>query len=82
VLRDDGASAQRAAGCEAAAPGTPRIERTRAAILCRLNEVRARYDLPVLERNAILEAASQRHSEDTARRHFFAHETPDGRNPR
>jgi uncharacterized protein YkwD len=34
--------------------------------------------LPPLRRNAILEAASQRHSADMARRHFFAHDTPDG----
>jgi uncharacterized protein YkwD len=80
--RSDGASAQRPAGCDDPAPGAPRVDRTRAGILCRLNEVRAEHDLPPLERNAILEASSQRHSEDMARRHFFSHRTPDGLNPR
>jgi hypothetical protein len=59
----------------------PRIVATRATILCLLNGVRAEHDLPPLRENAILEAASQRHSEDMVRRHFFAHETPDGLSP-
>ena len=76
------ASATPAQGCPAAAPAAERAERTRATILCLLNEERARHGLQPLERNAVLEAASQRHSEDMARRHFFAHTTPDGMNPR
>ena len=40
-----------------------------------------KHGLPALRQNAVLEAASQRHSEDMARRHFFAHETPDGMGP-
>jgi uncharacterized protein YkwD len=79
--RGDRASAEAARGCAGAAPGSARIERTRATILCLLNEERARHGLRPLERNAILEAASQRHSEDMARRHFFAHRTPDGMTP-
>jgi uncharacterized protein YkwD len=59
----------------------PRVDATRATILCLLNQERARHELPPLRQNAILEAASQRHSEDMARRHFFAHRTPDGMSP-
>jgi uncharacterized protein YkwD len=80
--RLDGASAQGAKGCGGSVLGSEaRIERTRATILCLLNEERARHDLPPLKQNAILEGASQRHSEDMVRRHFFAHETPDGVSP-
>jgi uncharacterized protein YkwD len=79
--RLDGGSAQAATSCRDAAPAGARIERTRATILCLLNEERARHGLQPLKRNAILEAASQRHSEDMARRHFFAHKTPDGMSP-
>jgi uncharacterized protein YkwD len=75
---------QDADGCahSGAAPGSTDREVTRSTILCLLNEERARHGLEPLRRNAILEAASQRHSEDMARRHFFAHDTPDGMNPR
>jgi uncharacterized protein YkwD len=80
--RLDGASAHGPKGCGGAELGSEaRIERTRTTILCLLNGERARHDLPRLKQNAILEASSQRHSEDMVRRHFFAHETPDGVSP-
>jgi uncharacterized protein YkwD len=79
--RGDRASAGEARSCRDVAAADARIERTRATILCLLNEERARHGLQPLERDAILEAASQRHSEDMARRHFFAHRTPDGMTP-
>ena len=61
--------------------GGTNVAVTRTTILCLLNQERAKHGLPALRRNAILEAASQRHSEDMARRHFFAHDTPDGMSP-
>ena len=64
-----------------AVPHPDDIERTRAAILCLLNQERARHRLPALRNNAVLEDASQVHSDDMARRNFFAHETPEGGTP-
>ena len=66
--------AQDAEGCPHS--GGTDVAVTRATILCLLNRERAKHGLPALRRNAILEAASQRHSEDMARRHFFAHAPP------
>jgi uncharacterized protein YkwD len=72
------------------APGCPRsgelprpadIEVTRAAILCLLNAERAKHSLQPLQRNAVLELASQRHSDDMATRKYFAHDTPEGADP-
>jgi hypothetical protein len=57
------------------------IGRTRALTLCLLNDERARRALPPLGAEARLELASQRHSEDMARRSFFEHETPEGVDP-
>jgi uncharacterized protein YkwD len=50
----------------------------RQSTLCLLNLQRAKAGLSPLHRNARLELASQRHSDDMAGRHFFAHENPDG----
>jgi uncharacterized protein YkwD len=81
VPRLDAEPARTASACgDATALGT-RVDATRATILCLLNEERAKHGLRPLRENAILEAASQRHSEDMARRHYFEHETPDGRSP-
>jgi hypothetical protein len=54
---------------------------TRTLTLCLLNEERARKGLAPLRAEARLELASQRHSEDMARRSFFEHETPEGVDP-
>jgi uncharacterized protein YkwD len=56
------------------------IDQGRAAILCLLNQERARRGLRPLRRNRALQLASQRHSEDMAARDFFAHEAPGGTN--
>lgn len=72
------------------APGCPRsgemptpsnVRFTRAAILCLLNAERAKHGLAPLRRNALLELASQRHSQDMADQDFFAHVTPGGADP-
>jgi uncharacterized protein YkwD len=72
------------------APGCPRsgeiptrsnVKSTREAILCLLNAERAKQGLQPLRRNALLELASQRHSQDMADQDFFAHVTPGGADP-
>jgi uncharacterized protein YkwD len=51
----------------------------RAAVLCLLNRERAAHDLRPLHGNARLRRAAQGHSRDMVRRHYFEHDTPDGR---
>jgi uncharacterized protein YkwD len=72
-----------AAGCPRSGdfPEPPAIEVTRAAILCLHNAQRAKYGLPALVRNPLLELAAQRHSDDMAARDFFSHTTPEGADP-
>lgn len=81
VPRLDAEPVRKASACGDATSLGSRVDATRATILCLLNEERARHGLRPLRQNAILEAASQRHSEDMVRRHYFEHETPDGRSP-
>jgi uncharacterized protein YkwD len=57
------------------------VERARELTLCLLNEERAREGVKPLRYDARLEAASQAHSEDMARRRFFEHDTPEGVEP-
>jgi uncharacterized protein YkwD len=57
------------------------LERTRALTFCLLNEERAGRGLAPLRYEARLELASQRHSEDMAKRAFFEHDTPEGVEP-
>jgi uncharacterized protein YkwD len=45
-----------------------------------VNEVRAQRNLITLERRPELDAVARAHSLDMARRHFLAHETPEGTN--
>ena len=81
--RVDAALVKDADGCPNSGdpPHRTGIAATRASILCLLNRERARHGLPALRRNPVLEAVSQRYSEDMARLHFFAHESPNGTNP-
>jgi uncharacterized protein YkwD len=67
-------------GCPASGRVPSRADLTtpRVAILCLLNRERARYGLPALRQNAVLELASQRHSEDMGTRNYFEHDTPEG----
>lgn len=62
-------------------PTRAHIDETRAAILCLLNRERARHGLAALTQNAVLERASQLHSEDMGARDFFGHDNPDGADP-
>ena len=57
------------------------MESTRQAILCLLNAERANHGLAPLRRDALLELASQRHSQDMADHDFFDHDTPGGTDP-
>ncbi|MEO7272369.1 MAG: CAP domain-containing protein [Vicinamibacterales bacterium] len=45
------------------------------------NGLRSRIGVPPLARDAALDAAARRHSEDMLQRRFFAHVDPDGRGP-
>jgi uncharacterized protein YkwD len=51
---------------------------TAQALLCDLNNVRAQNGLGALNWDWRLWAAAQRHAEDMADRHYFAHITPEG----
>lgn len=58
--------------------------RTRAledALHAEVNALRRDHHLVPLERDARLDAVARRHSEDMARRGYFAHETPEGDTP-
>jgi uncharacterized protein YkwD len=65
--------------------GTPagelRTKPAKAMVLCLLNHERTQHGLPPLRRKAALERASDAHSDDLAARHYFAHETPEGKTP-
>jgi uncharacterized protein YkwD len=50
-------------------------------ILCLLNAERRGQGLPPLRPNPALRRAARAHADDMARRHYFAHEAPDGSDP-
>ena len=70
-------------------PGTVKIARAdeapfgtlEATLWQEVNAARARHHLIPLERRPDLDRIARAHSEDMARRGYFAHETPEGRNP-
>jgi uncharacterized protein YkwD len=62
-------------------PSPAAIQATREAVICLLNAERAKHGLLPLRHHPLLELASQRHSDDMARRKFFEHDTPDGVDP-
>jgi uncharacterized protein YkwD len=82
VLASAGPGAAQAAA--AACPGARELPAaaTRAeaatAIVCVLNEERARRDLARLREQPQLERAAAGHARDMVRRRFFAHTTPEG----
>ncbi len=53
----------------------------RRAMLVRVNEERAKQNLPALVMNEILNQSAQKKSEDMFTRDYFAHESPDGVTP-
>jgi uncharacterized protein YkwD len=78
------AQAHRARAAQACAhagelPAQITTAQARAAVLCLLNRERGRRDLRPLHDNAHLRHAAQGHSRDMAHRHYFEHDTPDGR---
>jgi uncharacterized protein YkwD len=78
--RVDAARVSDAEGCPGSGgvPSANDLTTPREAILCLLNQERARHGLPALRQNAVLELASQRHSEDMGARNYFEHDTPEG----
>jgi uncharacterized protein YkwD len=57
------------------------LKQTRTVVLCLLNAERRKAGLRPLVRDARLELAAQRHSEDMVARKFFEHDTPEGIDP-
>jgi len=53
----------------------------RVAVLCLLNQQRAKHSLPPLTEDPRLESAAQAHADDMGRRDFYAHRNPDGLGP-
>jgi uncharacterized protein YkwD len=56
----------------------PQLARLEQDLALQVNELRASQHLLQLERRADLDAVARAHSEDMVRRHFFAHQNPDG----
>src|SRR3954468_17919362 len=78
----DGAEAGTAAWPHANAAAT-RAGRTDVspAALCLINAIRRAHGLSTLRLNAKLSSAARGHSRDMVRRHYFAHNTPEGVSP-
>lgn len=72
------APAADAAGCVDADLGiaSGQTERLRAATVCLVNASRRANGLPTLGRDAELQQASQRHTDDMVNRRYFEHEAP------
>ena len=58
------------------------LERVRAEMLARVNEERNKAGIALLRANSRLDQAAQRHAEDMLARHYFAHESPEGKTVR
>lgn len=50
-------------------------------IFCLINFDRHLYGLSPLRENYLLDRAAQSHAQDMVNRHYFAHNSPDGRTP-
>jgi len=57
------------------------IVRSRDAMLCLLNRVRAQHGLPPLRLNVRLSHAAGQHSREMVRRRYFGHDSANGRSP-
>jgi uncharacterized protein YkwD len=55
------------------------VDAVRAAVLAALNRERSREHLEPLALDALLERAAQAHADDMAARHYYDHESPEGR---
>jgi len=58
------------------------LDRVRAEMLARVNEVRRKTGIALLRSNAQLDEAAQRHAEDMLARRYFAHQNPEGKTVR
>jgi uncharacterized protein YkwD len=63
-----------------ASPGDDAFADLEASLHRGVNAVRAQRHLIALERRADLDAVARAHSLDMVRRHYFAHESPEGHN--
>lgn len=58
------------------------LDRLRQRALELVNQARAEHGLPALKPGPTLATAAQAHAEDMLRRRYYAHETPEGKDPR
>ncbi|WP_327110978.1 CAP domain-containing protein [Streptomyces sp. NBC_01341] len=69
-------------GAASVAPGGARLQRNlESSVVALVNQERRRHGLPLLKEDARLRSSARAHSEDMARRGFFAHLSPDGSSP-
>ena len=73
-----GAVAQNACLGAGAAPSVRTLHRAAGAVICLVNEERARHGLRALLRDGDLRHAAGRHSRNMVRRGFFSHVSPAG----
>ncbi|MEJ8652248.1 CAP domain-containing protein [Streptomyces sp. MS1.AVA.3] len=76
------ASPSSAAGKPAAQQDTKRAARYEADVLRLVNKARAEHGCGPLRRDARLAKAARLHSQDMSARHYYAHSSPDGRDPK
>ncbi len=76
-----GPATDASAACAGAAsvPTTVSAAQVRAATVCLLNDERRSRGLGALRHNRILAVAAERHARDMAARHYFSHDSLDGR---
>jgi uncharacterized protein YkwD len=82
ALAPAGAQAARpSCPAESAAPTSANASGVSDGIACLTNQVRARFGLPALHRDARLDASAAGHSADMAERQYFSHTSPEGLGP-
>ena len=76
-------SAAQAASCKGAdaLPTAKTVKRAQAAALCLINKERTKRGVPALKSERRLVKAAGGHSRDMVRRGYFAHESPEGKDP-
>ncbi|MGW9171286.1 CAP domain-containing protein [Streptomyces decoyicus] len=76
------AAASSAAGKSAAQQDAKRADRYEAKVLQLVNKVRAEHGCGPLRRDARLAKAARLHSQDMSAHNYYAHSSPDGRDPK
>jgi uncharacterized protein YkwD len=78
-----GPSDAAASACDSASAVPSRAGETTSvrATVCLINAVRRRHGLRTLRLDSQLSRAARDHSRDMVRRHYFAHNTPEGESP-